>query len=219
MPANHPKKHPHHLPNRHNHSTQHQQSCNCGHDHSQKTGHAVHVHDAESCPVCSGSETITPEEYLNKIEEAVNKLPQNKIRDRMNRLIVLTAGTAASAAEHKDTILLQITEVYLTLRLAEESGQTLAPEDAQRLFRELSGQAGLALTAKYGLEGLTRVGLDADSSSTPGTASLVFISCYAIGKVLMQYFRKQKEGSALAAEEIKDCFRAAKAEAERLARE
>ncbi|WP_242824957.1 MULTISPECIES: hypothetical protein [unclassified Dehalobacter] len=202
---------------KHKHDHLHQQSCSCGHDHSQ-TGHAVHVHDAGSCPVCSGVEAITPEEYLNKIEEAVNKLPLNKTTDRMNRLIVLTAGTAASAAEHKDMVLLQITEVYLTLRLAEESGQTLAPEDAQRLFRELSGQAGLALTAKYGLEGLTRVGLDADSGSTPGTASLVFISCYAVGKVLMQYFRKLAKGSVFTAEEIRDCFRAAKIEAERLAR-
>ncbi|WP_243109302.1 MULTISPECIES: hypothetical protein [unclassified Dehalobacter] len=218
MPANHQKKHPH-QPNQHNHSSQHQQSCSCGHDHSHQSGHAVHVHDAESCPVCSGVETITPEEYLNKIEEAVNKLPLNKTTDRMNRLIVLTAGTAASAAEHKDMILLQITEVYLTLRLAEESGQTLAPENAQRLFRELSGQAGLALTAKYGLEGLTKVGLNTDTRSTPGTASLVFISCYAVGKVLMQYFRKQAEDSTLTVEEIKDCFRVAKAEAERLARE
>lgn len=185
-------------------------ACGCGHD----THAHHHTHDKESCPVCSGHEIMTHEEYLNRIEESVGNIPLKEKRERKNRLITLSAATAATAAEHKDSVLLQIIEVYLTLRLADESGIQIDPEDGIRLFRDLSGTVGLGLTAKYGLEGLTKV--DFDPTQKSRTASLVFITCYGIGKLLAAYYKKHIRGLTLNAEEAKEIFQSAKTEAERL---
>lgn len=198
----------------HNHNHDHSCNCNCNHERHQQHEHHAH-HDKDSCPVCSGTHKTSPEEYLQRIEESIAKVPRQNKKDRKNKLILLTAGTAAAAAEHNDTAMLQIAEVFLVLRLAEESGQTIAPEDAVQLFRRISGMVGLALTAKYGLEGLTKVNFT--DSNSPGTASLVFINCYSIGKVLNHYFKLLAKGSELSGEEAREIFRTAKVQAERLA--
>jgi hypothetical protein len=74
---------------------------------------------------------------------------------------------------------------------------------------------GLGLTAKYGLKGLTKIGFA--NNQGPGQQRWFFITCYAIGKVLAFYFKVQGNGSVLFADEAKEMFKAAKAEAERLA--
>lgn len=191
----------------------------CGHNHGHEHTHEhihTHTHDKDSCPVCSQAEPVTPEQYLNRIEEAVNKIPRKKTRERMDRIILLTAGTAAAAAEHKDFTMLEIAEVYLTLRLAEESGHPIPPEDGSPLFRDIARMVGLGLTAKYGLEGLSKFNLGGDSTVAP--AALTFITCFGLGKVLSAYFRLQAKGSALTPEQAKETFKRAKAEAERLAK-
>jgi len=111
--------------------------------------------------------------------------------------------------------MLQISEVYLTLRLAEESGQTITPDEGSGLFRDISKMLGLGLTAKYGLEGLMKVGFAEKYQN--GSPSLVFITCYGIGMVLAHYFKMLAKGSNLTVEEMKTTFKSAKVQAEQIA--
>ncbi|NLL51393.1 MAG: hypothetical protein GX248_01665 [Peptococcaceae bacterium] len=157
---------------------------------------------------------MSPEEYLDKIEQAVKKIPQKRTRERVDRLILLTSGIAAEAAEHKDFTMLKIVEVYLTLRLAEELRYSIDPGEAELLFRNIAKTVGSVLTAKYGLEGLTKI--EFVNNQGPGSASLIFVTCYGIGKVLADYFTLQSRGLELAEPAAKEKFKTAKAEAFRL---
>lgn len=197
---------------KHNHQKHSGHQC-CGHEHI-KPDSSDHNHDRESCPVCNHTHTLNPEETLQRIEDAVSKIPLNKARERMTRLILLTSGTAAEAAEHKDMTMLKIAEVYLALRLAEECGRHVSPEEGVRTFRELARLVGSGLTAKYGLEGLTGVSIE---EHTLGPAELVFMTCYGIGHVLAEYYKLQAKGKELTEQDGKTKFKAAKAEAARLA--
>jgi hypothetical protein len=165
---------------------------------------------------CNGhhGHRISPEEYLDKIEQAVKKIPQKRTRERVDRLILLTSGIAAEAAEHKDFTMLKIVEVYLTLRLAEELRYSIDPGEAELLFRNIAKTVGSVLTAKYGLEGLTKI--EFVNNQGPGSASLIFVTCYGIGKVLADYFTLQSRGLELAEPAAKEKFKTAKAEAFRL---
>ena len=154
---------------------------------------------------------------VSEIEKRTDLTKEQKIEKICIVFGTFCGALAAQPIPFADIFLLTPIQAYMGKKIADIHGYNITEQGATSIVKEIAGLIGMGLLSQQLAIGAYKTFIPFLGAIT--TIPLVFGLTYGMGKVMNAYFKAKIKGEAISKEHIRDIFKNAKKEGQKMGKE
>ena len=154
---------------------------------------------------------------VSEIEKRTDLTKEEKVEKICIVFGTFCGAIAVQPIPFADIFVLTTIQAYMGKKIADIHGYEITEQGATQIFKEIAGLIGMGLLSQQLAIGAYKTFIPFLGAVT--TIPLVFGLTYGMGKVMNAYFKAKIKGEQISKENIRDIFKNAKKEGQKLGKE